>query len=178
MELRGKKVVVMGLGVHGGGLGVARFCAEAGADVVVTDLRNAELLADSLAALADLPITYVLGEHRVSDFTSCDIVVQNPAVPATSPYVMHARHAGARIEMEMTLFFVCVQPPSSASQAPKEKQPRQHSPDFCSSRGVPIRCWPATCVSRHLRNLRASSPTPPWCSSCRRLCWRGSMQQG
>lgn len=105
MELRGKKVVVMGLGVHGGGLGVARFCAEAGADVVVTDLRNAELLADSLAALADLPITYVLGEHRVSDFTSCDIVVQNPAVPATSPYVMHARHAGARIEMEMTLFF-------------------------------------------------------------------------
>jgi UDP-N-acetylmuramoylalanine-D-glutamate ligase len=31
MELCGKKIVVMGLGVHGGGVGVARFCAEAGA---------------------------------------------------------------------------------------------------------------------------------------------------
>ncbi|MFN5367711.1 MAG: UDP-N-acetylmuramoyl-L-alanine--D-glutamate ligase, partial [Roseiflexaceae bacterium] len=111
MELRGKKVLVMGLGVHGGGLGVARFCAEAGADVVVTDLRTADMLADSLAALADLPITYVLGEHRLSDFTTCDIVVQNPAVPVTSPYLVHARTAGVRIEMEMTLFFrLCAAP--------------------------------------------------------------------
>jgi len=105
MELRGKKIVVMGLGVHGGGLGVARFCAEAGADVVVTDLRNPELLADSLTALADLPITFVLGEHRPADFQNCDIVVQNPAVPATSPFLALARAAGAHIEMEMTLFF-------------------------------------------------------------------------
>lgn len=105
MELTGKKIVVMGLGVHGGGLGVARFCAEAGAEVVVTDLRNAELLADSLTALADLPITFVLGEHRASDFQHCDIVVQNPAVPATSPFLAMARAAGAQIEMEMTLFF-------------------------------------------------------------------------
>ncbi|RLT32562.1 MAG: UDP-N-acetylmuramoyl-L-alanine--D-glutamate ligase, partial [Chloroflexi bacterium] len=84
MQLRCKKVVVMGLGVHGGGLGVARYCAEQGADVVVTDLRTADVLGDSLAALADLPITFVLGEHREQDFATCDIVVQNPAVPASS----------------------------------------------------------------------------------------------
>ncbi len=105
MQLRGKKVVVMGLGVHGGGLGVARYCAEHGADVVVTDLRTADVLGDSLAALADLPITFVLGEHREQDFATCDIVVQNPAVPASSPFVQIARAAGAAIEMEMTLFF-------------------------------------------------------------------------
>lgn len=105
MQLRGKKVLVMGLGVHGGGLGVARYCAEQGAAVVVTDLRSAELLHDSIAALADLPITFVLGEHREEDFRTCDILVQNPAVPATSPFVAIARAAGAAIEMEMTLFF-------------------------------------------------------------------------
>jgi len=105
MQLSGKKVVVMGLGVHGGGLGVARYCAEHGAHVVVTDLRSADLLQDSIAALADIPITYVLGEHRASDFQTCDILVQNPAVPATSPFVALARAAGASIEMEMTLFF-------------------------------------------------------------------------
>lgn len=105
MQLAGKKIVVMGLGVHGGGLGVARYCAENGAHVTVTDLRSAEILKPSIAALADLPITYVLGEHRASDFEQCDILVQNPAVPATSPYVAMARAAGAQIEMEMTLFF-------------------------------------------------------------------------
>lgn len=105
MQLAGKHVLVMGLGVHGGGLGVARYCAEQGARVTVTDLRSADLLHASLEALADLPITYVLGEHREADFTQCDILVQNPAVPATSPFVALARNAGARIEMEMTLFF-------------------------------------------------------------------------
>jgi UDP-N-acetylmuramoylalanine--D-glutamate ligase len=105
MDLRGKKVTVMGLGVHGGGLGVARYCAEQGAVVTVTDLRSPELLRESIDALADLPITFVLGEHRDVDFATCDIVVQNPAVPATSPYVAIARAAGAAVEMEMTLFF-------------------------------------------------------------------------
>ncbi|MFZ9859010.1 MAG: UDP-N-acetylmuramoyl-L-alanine--D-glutamate ligase [Roseiflexaceae bacterium] len=105
MDLRNKKVTVMGLGVHGGGLGVARYCAEQGAVVTVTDLRSPDLLRESIDALADLPITFVLGEHRDVDFATCDIVVQNPAVPATSPYVAIARAAGAAIEMEMTLFF-------------------------------------------------------------------------
>jgi UDP-N-acetylmuramoylalanine--D-glutamate ligase len=104
-ELRGIKAVVMGLGVHGGGVGVARFLAEQGADVLVTDLRPAELLADSLAALADLPIRFVLGEHRADDLATAELVVRNPAVPDTSPYIRIARAAGAAIEMEMTLFF-------------------------------------------------------------------------
>jgi UDP-N-acetylmuramoylalanine--D-glutamate ligase len=104
-ELRGIKAVVLGLGIHGGGVGVARFLAEQGADVLVTDLRSAELLADSLAALADLPIRYVLGEHRAADLAAAELVVRNPAVPDTSPFIQIARAAGAAIEMEMTLFF-------------------------------------------------------------------------
>jgi UDP-N-acetylmuramoylalanine--D-glutamate ligase len=104
-ELRGIKAVVLGLGVHGGGVGVARFLAEQGADVLVTDLRPAEQLADSLAALADLPIRFVLGEHRADDMAAAALVVRNPAVPDASPYIRIARAAGAAIEMEMTLFF-------------------------------------------------------------------------
>ena len=50
----------MGLGVHGGGLGVARFLADRGALVTVTDLRGPELLQPSLDALAGLPIRFVL----------------------------------------------------------------------------------------------------------------------
>lgn len=95
----------MGLGVHGGGLGVARFLVEQGARVTVTDLRSPEQLRASLDALAGLPIRYVLGAHDEADFRSADLVIRNPAVPRESPYLQIARAAGAAIEMEMTLFF-------------------------------------------------------------------------
>lgn len=104
-ELRGKRALVMGLGVHGGGLGVTRFLVEQGADVTVTDLRCTEQLAPTLAQLADLPVRYVLGEHRAEDFRNTDLVIRNPGVPRESRYLEIARAAGAAIEMEMTLFF-------------------------------------------------------------------------
>lgn len=95
----------MGLGVHGGGLGVARFLADQGAQVTVTDMRDAAALQPSLDALAGLPIRYVLGEHREEDFRAADLVVRNPGVPRESRYLQIARAAGVLIEMEMTLFF-------------------------------------------------------------------------
>lgn len=105
MHLQGKRALVMGLGVHGGGVGVARFLALQGAEVTVTDLRTPDDLRPSLDALAGLPIRFVLGEHRDDDFRRAEIVVRNPAVPSASRYLQIAREAGAAVEMEMTLFF-------------------------------------------------------------------------
>ncbi len=105
LNLQGKKVLVMGLGLHGGGLGVVRFLLEQGAQVTVTDLRKPEELAPTLKELEGAPIRYVLGEHRKEDFSQAEVVVRNPAVPRESPYLQEARNHGARIEMEMTLFF-------------------------------------------------------------------------
>jgi len=95
----------MGLGVHGGGLGVTRFLVGQGATVTVTDLKSAEQLRPSLEALAGLPVRYVLGEHRAEDFIHTDLIVRNPGVPADSPYLAIAREHGVPIEMEMGLFF-------------------------------------------------------------------------
>lgn len=105
LELKGKKTLVMGLGLHDGGLGVARFLVEQGADVTVTDLRTEAVLAPTLEKLKGLPIRYVLGEHREEDFRQAELVVRNPAVPRESRFLQIAREAGASIEMEMTLFF-------------------------------------------------------------------------
>jgi len=103
--LAGKRVLVMGLGTHRGGLGVARYLAGQGAAVAVTDLRTAEQLAAPLRELAGLPIRYALGGHDEADFTGADLVVRNPAVPRESPYLAAARAAGVPVEMEMSLFF-------------------------------------------------------------------------
>jgi UDP-N-acetylmuramoylalanine--D-glutamate ligase len=103
-ELRGAKATVMGLGLFGGGLAVARWLAKQGADVLVTDLRDAATLDASLARLRDLPIRYRLGEHCESDFTSADVVVANPAVDPNSPFLAAARARGVVITSELDLF--------------------------------------------------------------------------
>jgi UDP-N-acetylmuramoylalanine--D-glutamate ligase len=105
VDLKGKRVLVMGLGLHGGGLGVTRFLLRQGAKVTVTDLRGPEELAAPLQELAGEPVRYVLAGHRQEDFANADMVVRNPAVPNDSPYLEEARRHGVPIEMEMTLFF-------------------------------------------------------------------------
>lgn len=109
----GKRVTVMGLGVLGGGVGVARYLAEHGATVTVTDGKDADALQTSIDQLAGLPITFHLGGHEPRDFTAggADIVVRNPGVPRRSPWLQAARAEGVSIEMEMSIFFRgCVAP--------------------------------------------------------------------
>lgn len=105
MDLRGKRVLIMGLGLHGSGIASARYAAKLGAIVRVTDLRSAEVLAPSIASLAGLPVEYVLGEHRAEDFLWAEIVIHVPGVRRNSPYLQIARDNGARIEQEIALFF-------------------------------------------------------------------------
>jgi UDP-N-acetylmuramoylalanine--D-glutamate ligase len=99
-----KRVVVMGLGRFGGGVGVARYLATRGVDVLVTDLLGADSLANSLAKLDGLPIRYSLGGHNVRDFTQADLVVVNPAVdPRNNPYLTTALEAGVALTSEIRL---------------------------------------------------------------------------
>ncbi|HEX5164493.1 MAG TPA: Mur ligase family protein, partial [Thermomicrobiales bacterium] len=104
-DLRGQRVLLMGLGNRQGGLGVARYLVDAGADVRVTDLREGDALSATLDDLAGLPIAYTLGRHEEDDFRWAEVVVRNPAVPRESKWLALARSLGKPIEMEMTLFF-------------------------------------------------------------------------
>jgi UDP-N-acetylmuramoylalanine--D-glutamate ligase len=105
LQLKGRNALVMGLGTRQGGVGVTRFLVRQGANVTVTDLRAESDLQPALEALEGMPITYRLGEHREEDFDSADLVVRNPGVPRTSPWLLRARERGIPIEMEMSLFF-------------------------------------------------------------------------
>ncbi|MDK1030400.1 MAG: UDP-N-acetylmuramoyl-L-alanine--D-glutamate ligase [Planctomycetia bacterium] len=111
MDWRGQHVTVMGLGKFGGGIGAARYLAQRGAEVTVTDLKGRDALADSIARLGSLRLTLHLGEHRPEDFTGADVVVVSPAVPKDSKYLALARDAGAAITAEMNLFFLACPAP-------------------------------------------------------------------
>jgi UDP-N-acetylmuramoylalanine--D-glutamate ligase len=105
INLKGVKATVMGLGRHGGGLGVTRWLAKQGCRVTVTDSQPAERLAESLAQLADVPVEALhLGGHLEDDFTKTELLVVNPAVKPGHPLVALAAARGARIVSEIALF--------------------------------------------------------------------------
>jgi len=104
-ELNRLKVLVLGLGTFGGGAGVARFLAERGAEVSITDLRTPDELSEGLSQLKDVPIAKLrLGGHNADDFEECDWLVVNPAVPPGNALVQIAGRRGARLVTEIGLF--------------------------------------------------------------------------
>jgi len=107
MDYSGKKVLVMGLGLHGGGLQSALFLLKRGALLTVTDLRDEKILRPSIeqldAACRELgcaPVRYVLGKHEIEDFQKADVVVKNPGVKPDSPFLKAAK----LIETDISLF--------------------------------------------------------------------------
>jgi UDP-N-acetylmuramoylalanine--D-glutamate ligase len=107
MDYKGIKALVMGLGLHGGGLQSALFLLKRGAEITVTDLRDEKTLAPSIMeldvvckALGRQPVRYVLGKHEIDDFKNADIVIKNPGVKPDSPFLQ----ASKRIETDLSLF--------------------------------------------------------------------------
>ncbi len=106
MELRGKKTLVVGLARTG--VALARFLAEAGARVTVTDQTPATELADRLRELENLPIDWELGVPRPSRATVYDLILLSPGVPPQLPWLEAARQAGVPIwgELELASRFI------------------------------------------------------------------------
>ncbi|HNO78470.1 MAG TPA: UDP-N-acetylmuramoyl-L-alanine--D-glutamate ligase [Phycisphaerae bacterium] len=104
-QLAGARVVVMGLGRFGGGVGVTRFLVGRGANVLVTDMADAATLQTPLNALSDLKIEYRLGSHDVADLDGADLLVVSPAVDRTkSAFVQAALNRGIAWTTEMGMF--------------------------------------------------------------------------
>jgi UDP-N-acetylmuramoylalanine--D-glutamate ligase len=100
----GLRVVVMGLGRFGGGLGAARWLHEQGTEVLVTDLASAESLA---TAAAQLPggVETRFGEHRAADFAVADAIIASPAVakPWRNELLQTAQQHGVLVTTEIEL---------------------------------------------------------------------------
>src|SRR3989339_631999 len=102
---KGKKITMMGLGILGRGVNVAKFLAECGVELTVTDLKTEDQLAPSLKKLSKFPkIKYVLGRHDLADFSGKDMVIKAAGAPLDSPYIAEARKNNIPIEMDASLF--------------------------------------------------------------------------
>ncbi len=103
---KNKKITVMGIGLHGGGIGTVKFLVAQGAKVIATDLRTKEQLATSLEKLKGIKnVQYVLGHHRMEDFSNVDMVIKNPAAKWTDKHIKFAIESKVPVEMDSSLFF-------------------------------------------------------------------------
>ena len=97
----------MGLGIHGGGVGTARFFAQLGAKLTITDLKTEKELKKSLDQLKKFNnIKFVLGRHREEDFQNQDLIIKNPAVRWNSPYLKIAKKNKIPIQSDASLYFL------------------------------------------------------------------------
>jgi UDP-N-acetylmuramoylalanine--D-glutamate ligase len=101
MELKDKKILIVGLARTGAS--VARFLAERGAVVTVTDMKEETDLAPFLEKLSDLEIRFELGRHDDQTFLSSDMIVVSPGVPMDIPPLSLARKRGRMIISEIEL---------------------------------------------------------------------------
>ena len=99
-----KNVLVLGLGILGGGVGAARFLAEEGAHVLVSDLRTEEELSSSVEKIRGFNIEYRFGPHETSLLDGVDFILRNPAVPKEAPILLEAAKRHIPIEMDASLF--------------------------------------------------------------------------
>jgi UDP-N-acetylmuramoylalanine--D-glutamate ligase len=101
MELKGKKVLVVGLGKSG--LAAAIFLRRRGAQVTVSDIRSAEALAKDIPALLEEGINVEAGGHGLLTFRRQDLIVVSPGVPLDTPELVQARNFGRPVIGELEL---------------------------------------------------------------------------
>ena len=101
MELKGKKVLVVGLGKSG--LAAALFLRRRGAQVTVSDIRSAEALARDIPALLEEGINVEAGGHGLLTFRRQDLIVVSPGVPLDTPELVQVRNFGLPIIGELEL---------------------------------------------------------------------------
>ena len=101
MELKGKKVLVVGLGKSG--LAAALFLRRRGAQVTVSDIRSAEALAKEIPALIEEGIMVETGGHGLLTFRRQDLIVVSPGVPLDTPELAQVRSFGLPVIGELEL---------------------------------------------------------------------------
>src|SRR3982075_1423860 len=95
MELKDKRVLVVGLGKSG--VASALFLKAHGARVTVSDTKTGDELHNEIPALLDHGITVETGGHGERTFRGQDLIVVSPGVPLDAPALVQARALGGAL---------------------------------------------------------------------------------
>ena len=83
---------------------MVRFLASHGANVTVSDSKTPEALASRIRELDGLPVRFSLGENRVEDAETAELLFVSQGVPLTLPAVQAARERSVPVSSMTRLF--------------------------------------------------------------------------
>ncbi|HEY0759810.1 MAG TPA: UDP-N-acetylmuramoyl-L-alanine--D-glutamate ligase [Acidisarcina sp.] len=101
MELKNRKILVVGLGKSG--LAAALFLRRQGARVTVSDVRSADALQQEIPTLLEEGIAVEAGGHGLLTFRRQDLIVVSPGVPLDTPELAQVRGSGVLVIGEVEL---------------------------------------------------------------------------
>ncbi len=90
--MKRQHIVILGLARQG--MALARFFAQRGDHVTISDRQTAEQLRPAMEALRGLPIRYILGGHPMTLLDTCDLLCLSGGVPTDLPLVREAVRRG------------------------------------------------------------------------------------
>ena len=99
MELKDKRVLVVGLGKSG--VASALFLKAHGARVTVSDTKSGDELRNEIPVLLDHGITVETGGHGDRTFRGQDLIVVSPGVPLDTPELVKVRGFGMPVIGEL-----------------------------------------------------------------------------
>lgn len=106
----GKRVTILGGARQG--QAAARWLARHGARVTVNDRRSGAEMAAARAALADTPVTWVLGGHPLETLDATDSLCLSGGVPLDNPLVVEAARRGIPLTNDTQIFMEAVPCPT------------------------------------------------------------------
>jgi len=101
-ELKDKRVVVLGFGRQGKAL--ARWLPQQGAQVTISDRRDAGEMADDFIEFLMEPISFSVGGHPVELLDDADVLCLSGGIPTDLPIVKEAYARGIRVTNDAILF--------------------------------------------------------------------------
>lgn len=99
----GRRITVVGAARQGRAL--TRFLVGLGADVLLTDLKPAAQLGETLRAIAGMPVRLALGGHGTEVY-SADLMFLSAGVPSDAPVVQEAERRGIPLSTDSQLLFL------------------------------------------------------------------------
>ena len=103
--INSKKILIFGLGRHGGGIATAKWWAKKNVKLRITDLLSKKELGNSLNQLKNIKASYIFEQNRKQDIDWADVVVVNPGVSYKNPLVKYAKKINKIVENDCSLFF-------------------------------------------------------------------------
>ncbi len=102
MELKGKNVLVLGLGISG--ISTVKALNKLGANIIASDLRTEEELRENISQIKDLKLELFLGTNDVP-LDNIDLLVKSPGIPLEIDIIKRANERGIPVFTDLELAY-------------------------------------------------------------------------